>query len=98
MPRIKAVPLNITKRVASDVPLIDDSEPQPETSSTPTSAKRKKKGNKKEYEFIVDTQFEEFLSDANFYLTVKYIDKSQNHFLSLPLIYFEIIYHILIIF
>ena len=79
MGRTKSVP--VAKRQAANDPLIDDTEPQEETSFAtyvyPRYTKRRRKSLKtKIYEFAVEPDFEDFLNEANFYLTIKYVNKS----------------------
>lgn len=78
MPRVKSVP--VAKRPLDDTldSIIDDSEPeilfqsvvQQEVHLVPKNAKKRRVSKKKVYEFAVDQTFEDFLSDANFYLTI----------------------------
>jgi hypothetical protein len=70
MPRLKTKP--IAKRS-----LIIDNNSDESQQQIEVKKKFKSNKNKKIYEFIIDKEFEQFLINANFYLTIRYFSRKK---------------------
>ena len=80
MPRTKSAP--VAKRGLPQDTLINDA-PEEETFVTQPERVIRKKGSKKvknNYQFAIESEFEQFLSEANFFLTIHHMEASEYTF------------------